>query len=275
MVEEQARLRLAEPADAEAIGALTREAYAKWVPLIGREPLPMTIDYAQALTAHRFDLLDVGEDLAALIETVADGDQLLVVNVAVRPAFQGRGFGVRLMALAEQIASEAGLMGVRLYTNQRFAANIALYASLGYGIDREEALNGGVAVHMSKRIEHPQAIDAAIACVEAFTERFNARDAAGMDDLLHFPHVILDGERLVVWKAPGQLPADFFEGLAARGWRRSTYQRKHAVLSSPTKVHLLIEYSRDGESGEVLSRHANLWIVTCENGRWGIRQRSY
>ncbi|WP_293403158.1 GNAT family N-acetyltransferase [Phenylobacterium sp.] len=268
-------LRVGEAADAEAIGELTREAYAKWVPLIGREPLPMTIDYAQALKAHRFDLLHVGEELAGLIETVVDGEQLLVVNVAVRPAFQGRGFGVRLMALAEQIAADAGLAGVRLYTSQRFAANIALYASLGYGIDREEALNGGVAVHMSKRIEHPQAIAAAIACVEAFTERFNARDAAGMDSLLHFPHVILDGERLIVWKTAGQLPADFFERLVARGWRRSTYQDKRAVLSSPIKVHLLIEYSRDGEGGEVLSRHANLWIVTFENGRWGIRQRSY
>lgn len=202
MVEEQARLRLAEPADAEAIGALTREAYAKWVPLIGREPLPMTINYAQALATHRFDLLHVGEDLAALIETVADGDQLLVVNVAVRPALQGRGLGVRLMALAEQIAADAGLSGVRLYTNQRFAANIALYTSLGYRIDREEALNGGVAVHMSKRVDHPGAIAAAIACVEAFTERFNAGDAAGMDALLHFPHVILDGARLIVWKTP-------------------------------------------------------------------------
>lgn len=272
---EAVSLRRAEPADAEAIGLLTREAYAKWVPLIGREPLPMTVDYAQALAAHRFHLLHVGQDLAALIETVVDGEQLLVVNVAVRPAFQGRGFGVRLMALAEQIATDAGLAGVRLYTNQLFAANIALYASLGYRIDREEALNGGVAVHMSKRIEHPQAIAAAVACVEAFTERFNARDPAGMDGLLHFPHVILDGERLVVWKTPGQLPADFFEGLAARGWRRSTYQDKRAVLSSPTKVHLLIEYSRDGEGGAVLSRHANLWIVTFDNGRWGIRQRSY
>ncbi|WP_312163072.1 GNAT family N-acetyltransferase [Phenylobacterium sp.] len=145
-------LRLAEAADAGAIGALTREAYAKWVPLIGREPLPMTVDYAQALKAHRFDLLHVGGDLAALIETAQDGDGLLVVNVAVRPAFQGRGLGVRLMTLAEQIAAEAGLLRVRLYTNQRFAANIALYASLGYRVDREEALNGGVAVHMSKQV---------------------------------------------------------------------------------------------------------------------------
>jgi hypothetical protein len=37
-------LRQATAADAGAIRDLTREAYAKWVPLIGREPKPMTAD---------------------------------------------------------------------------------------------------------------------------------------------------------------------------------------------------------------------------------------
>lgn len=268
-------LRVGTAADAEAVSALTREAYAKWVAVIGREPLPMTVDYSAAMASHRFDLLHVGDRLAALIETVPDGEQLLIVNVAVRPDFQGRGFGVRLLRLAEDLAGQTGLAGTRLYTNKLFAENISLYASRGYQVDREEPLNGGVAVHMSKRVDDARAIAAAIACVEAFTERFNARDAEGMDALLHFPHVILDGERLIVWKEPGRLPPSFFDGLAANGWRRSTYHAKQAVLAGPSKVHLLLEYSRDGEGGAVLSRHANLWIVTFENGRWGIKQRSY
>ena len=62
---------------------------------------------------------------------------------------------------------------------------------------------------------------------------------------------------------------------APAGWRRSTYHDKRVVLSSPNKVHLLVDYSRDGEGGAVLSRHANLWIVTFEDGRWGVKQRSY
>jgi ribosomal protein S18 acetylase RimI-like enzyme len=129
---------------------LTREAYAKWGELIGREPLPMTVDYAEAVKSHRFDLLFAGDDLAALIETVPRDDWLLIENVAVRPAFQRRGYGVRLLSLAEALAAEAGLCGMRLYTNQRFTANLALYASLGYSVEREEARNGGVAVHMAK-----------------------------------------------------------------------------------------------------------------------------
>ncbi|HWA61503.1 MAG TPA: GNAT family N-acetyltransferase [Caulobacteraceae bacterium] len=148
--QETIAVRLAGRSDAPAIAALTREAYAKWVPLIGREPLPMTVDYEAALRAHRFDLLFEGDDPAALIETTPEGDRLLIVNVAVRPDRQGRGHGVRLLKLAEDLAAAAGLRGTRLYTNQRFEANIALYAALGYAVERDEALNGGVAVHMVK-----------------------------------------------------------------------------------------------------------------------------
>jgi ribosomal protein S18 acetylase RimI-like enzyme len=145
------RLRLAAPDDAGAIAALTREAYAKWVAVIGREPLPMTVDYAEAVLAHRFDLLFAGGELAALIETVRDGDLLLIENVAVRPAFQRRGFGVRLLKLAEALAAAAGLAGTRLYTNQRFEENVRLYLWLGYQVEREEARGGGITVDMVKR----------------------------------------------------------------------------------------------------------------------------
>lgn len=149
-MDEAVSLRAAQEEDADAIGALTREAYAKWVKVIGREPLPMTIDYSEAVRNHRFDLLHVGRSLAALIETVPRGDWLLIENVAVLPAFQGRGFGVRLLRLAEERAVSSGLVGTRLYTNKLFTENLRLYAALGYQVDREEALNGGVAVHMSK-----------------------------------------------------------------------------------------------------------------------------
>jgi ribosomal protein S18 acetylase RimI-like enzyme len=143
-------LRVAREGDAEAIRALTREAYAKWVDLTGREPLPMRVDYSDAVRKHRFDLLYVGGCLAALIETVPEGDCLLIENVAVRPAFQGRGFGTRLLKMAEELAASLALAGVRLYTNKLFVQNIRLYEALGYRMEREEELNGGVAVHMIK-----------------------------------------------------------------------------------------------------------------------------
>lgn len=148
-------LRRAVAADAPAIRALTRLAYAKWVPIAGREPLPMRADYEAAVRDHRIDLLYEEADLAALIETVAETDHLLIENVAVSPAFQGQGLGRLLLAHAEQLAAASGYAEVRLYTNKLFTANIVLYQRLGYRIDREESLNGGTAVHMSKHIALP------------------------------------------------------------------------------------------------------------------------
>ena len=149
---ETIELRRAVAEDAAAVRTLTRQAYTKWVPLIGREPKPMQADYVEALRKHRIDLAYLGGDLAALIETIAEVDHLLVENVAVAPAFQRRGLGRMLMAHAEQLALDLNYSEVRLYTNKQFAENIELYRRLGYRIDREETLAIGVAVHMSKTI---------------------------------------------------------------------------------------------------------------------------
>jgi pimeloyl-ACP methyl ester carboxylesterase len=149
------RLRPGVPADADAIQALTRAAYQLWVALIGREPLPMQADYAAALAAHRFDLAFLDDALVGLIETRDAPDHLLIVNVAVDPARQGRGLGRRLMAEAEALARAAGLPELRLYTNAAFARNLRLYRDLGFAVDRRETGARGVTVHMAKRLDAP------------------------------------------------------------------------------------------------------------------------
>jgi ribosomal protein S18 acetylase RimI-like enzyme len=143
-------LRRAVPADAVAVQELTRKAYAKWIPVIGREPMPMKADYSAALREHLVDLLYVEGRLAALIETIPQADHLLIENVAVLPALQGRGFGRRHIAHAEALAVSLRLPEMRLYTNKDFATNIRLYLGLGYRVDREEPFMGGTTVYMSK-----------------------------------------------------------------------------------------------------------------------------
>lgn len=138
--------------DAAAVRALTRAAYAKWVPVIGREPLPMAADYDAAVRNHRIDLLYQDGRLAALIEMIPAADHLLIENVAVSPACQGRGFGRKLMAHAERVAVSLGHGEIRLYTNRLFAQNVQIYLKLGYRIDREEEFRGGVTVYMSRRL---------------------------------------------------------------------------------------------------------------------------
>jgi ribosomal protein S18 acetylase RimI-like enzyme len=145
-------IRRAGVADAAVIAALTGAAYAKWTPILGREAKPMTVDYEEAVRKNRFDLLIVEGEAVALIETIAEPDGLLIENVAVSPSFQRRGFGRRMLAHAEDIAAAAGYGKIRLYTNQRFAANVTLYLKLGYRIDSEEPFLGGAQVNMSKAL---------------------------------------------------------------------------------------------------------------------------
>jgi GNAT superfamily N-acetyltransferase len=152
-MEQIVELRLATPDDAAAIRELTREAYAKWVAITGREPAPMTADYEKAVLTHRFDLLYVDGILTGLIETVDEGDRLLIENVAVRPKAHGRGLGTRLIGVAEDVAKATGYARIRLFTNRLWEENIRLYRELGYRIDSEDPIDGGMfRVNMSKEL---------------------------------------------------------------------------------------------------------------------------
>lgn len=144
--------RLAVPADSAAILEIVRSAYSKWVPVIGREPLPMRADYDKAVREHRFDLAIADDRIVGLIETMAAEDHLWIENVCVTPSAQGRGIGGLLLDRAEHVAIEAGLGELRLLTNGAFTANVAIYRKHGYAVDREEPFMNGTTVYMSKRL---------------------------------------------------------------------------------------------------------------------------
>jgi len=142
--------------DAPAIRELTRASYAKWVPLIGREPKPMGSDYSDyvaAVQSHLIDLVYENQALAGLIEMRPEDDHLLIENVAVDPRFQRRGIGKTLISHAKEVALLNGFLEVRLYTNKLFAENIDLYLKLGYRVEREDAATSTTnTIHMSKRL---------------------------------------------------------------------------------------------------------------------------
>jgi ribosomal protein S18 acetylase RimI-like enzyme len=150
----QVRIKRAEAQDAELVRLVVREAYAQWVPVIGREPMPMQADYERAVREHEIDLLYTNGKLVALIEMIISSDHLFIENIAVLPRHQRQGLGRHLLSHAEEKARKAKLGELRLLTNEAFAANVRLYESVGFRIDRTEPFaGGGVTVYMSKTIE--------------------------------------------------------------------------------------------------------------------------
>ncbi len=146
-------LRRAGAGDAGAVRALTRRAYAKWVPMIGREPMPMNADYERAVVEHRIDLLEADGALLGLVETIAADDHLLIENLAIHPEQQGKGLGDMLLGHVRDLARELGYGEIQLYTNAAFATNIAFYAKRGFSeYAREAFAKGGHLVRMKQRL---------------------------------------------------------------------------------------------------------------------------
>ncbi|PIK69019.1 GNAT family N-acetyltransferase [Methylobacterium frigidaeris] len=143
-------LRSATKEDVPRIEALVRAAYAKWIPVIGREPVPMIADYALAVRVNRFGLLERDGSLLALIETIPRADHLWVENLAVAPARRGQGLGRWMLQRAEDDGRALGHTMMRLVTNQAFAGNVEFYRRAGFAVEREEPFRGGVAVYLGK-----------------------------------------------------------------------------------------------------------------------------
>jgi ribosomal protein S18 acetylase RimI-like enzyme len=146
--------RLARSEEVGTLRQLVTDAYTLYIERMGKAPGPMLDDYARRVADGQAWVLEIDHVIAGLIVLEDDGRSLLLDNVAVSPAAQGRGLGRRLIAFAEDEARRRGHVEVRLYTNVLMAENIVLYERLGFrktelirehGFDRQymtKALDG-------------------------------------------------------------------------------------------------------------------------------------
>jgi GNAT superfamily N-acetyltransferase len=133
------KLRAAVPDDVQAIEALVRNAYSKYIDRIGKPPAPMTADYGRLVDEGDVWVLELDRDVAGLIILRSATDHLLISNVAVSPAYQGRGLGFKLLAHAERQARQRGFREMRLFTNELMHENLVVYGKLGWSeYDRSE-----------------------------------------------------------------------------------------------------------------------------------------
>jgi len=152
MPKTDATVKRATPADAQTVSAITDAAYSKWIPLIGRKPEPMTVDYAEMIAAHPVFILTSEGDPAAVLVLKHEEEQTLIWSVAVHPDHQKRGLGLHMLRHAEAEARTQGFTKIRLYTNSLFEENINLYRWFGYEETRREPFRGSTLVHMAKRL---------------------------------------------------------------------------------------------------------------------------
>jgi GNAT superfamily N-acetyltransferase len=145
-------LRRATARDVPAITALVHAAYVGTVDLLGREPMPMTVDYAEAVATHEVWVLDEGDRLTGVLELIAKPDAMWIENVAVAPDRQGHGLGRWLLSFAEERARESGRDAMGLLTNERYTGNITMYERYGYRETHREPYRGSDVVTFRKEL---------------------------------------------------------------------------------------------------------------------------
>ncbi|UWQ22676.1 N-acetyltransferase [Jannaschia sp. W003] len=145
-------IRPAVPADAAAVRACVRAAYAPYVAAIGREPAPMGDDWPALVAAGEVRVAPALGPLLGCIAFRADGPAMLLETVAVHPGAQGRGLGGALIRHCEAEARRLGLASVRLYTNEAMTANLTLYPALGYRETGRREEHGFRRVFFEKRL---------------------------------------------------------------------------------------------------------------------------
>ncbi len=149
-------IRLASVQDIPTIQEIVNDAYGHYVERIGSKPAPMNDDYAEHVERRTIWVLETSSGIAGLMVLRVDGHFVLVSNVAVSKAYQGRGFGKRLLDFADAFATQKGISELRLYTNELMHENLAIYSKLGWvEFDRAEQ-DGFRRVFMRKTLLQPK-----------------------------------------------------------------------------------------------------------------------
>jgi len=116
-------------------------------------PRPVLADYARVIDEHPTWLLELDGNCAAVLVLVPQPDHLLLENIAVDPAYQGRRYGSLLLDFTEAEARRQCYTEVRLYTNALMTENQAIYARRGYvEYARASDGEGRQVVYMRKRL---------------------------------------------------------------------------------------------------------------------------
>ncbi len=116
---------------------------------------------------------------------------------------------------------------------------------------------------------------AAVGVVEEFFAAFNAADNVRLAELLNYPHVFLLGEgTLRTALTPGDADTDFEALRTTQGWVRSSLHEIDTLSVAPSAVVFRLTFQRHNAAGESYWTTPALWIVTEQDGHWGIQVRS-
>ena len=116
-----------------------------------------------------------------------------------------------------------------------------------------------------------------IAVLDAFMVSFSASDPKAHTATYHFPHFRLANGAMNSWQTRDdaiKAHEQIFPRLRESGWHRSVWIDRDIIGMSDTKVHVATRFRRLRADGSEIITAESLYVLTYEQGRWGIKLRS-
>ena len=119
------------------------------------------------------------------------------------------------------------------------------------------------------------AVDKAMEVLDTFMTEFNARDMNSWSETLNYPHVRFSSGKVMVWDTKEEYASvNIFDRLASTGWHYSAWVSRVPILVSKNKVHISTVFQRYDKNNQPIGQYQSLYIVTKEEGHWGVKARS-
>lgn len=111
--------------------------------------------------------------------------------------------------------------------------------------------------------------------LDDYLTTFNNKDLNGWEATYHFPHYRLaSGKMSVLEKAGLRDSSKVFGPLIQAGWDYSKWDHRNFIQASDTKVHVDTKFTRYRKDGSKVASYESLYVLTKEDGKWGVKLRS-
>ena len=153
----------------------------------------------------------------------------------------------------------------------RWVGRVAATTAIGCLAVALVAWVGGTVRAQDADREHETAARAAL---DEYFQAWNAADNAAVAAISNFPRLSLgQNGQVVVRESPEEIATDF-DALRQSGWDHQTLDLAEAVHVSSDKVHFRIVFSRYDADGNPYTTEPGLYVITNQNGHWGLQLQS-
>jgi hypothetical protein len=127
----------------------------------------------------------------------------------------------------------------------------------------------------NRKVVDPVIEAAVMRVLDEFYVGLNNGDLAAQQRVMHFPHYRLANGTMTVLDQPGT-KNDASDGIRRTDpdWDHSKWDRRDIIGWSSEKVHVDTQFTRYRKDDTPIASYESLYVVTKEQGRWGIKMRS-